>query len=175
MKLKDFLELVNYQVSDTSQYQWSCFGYNAVTFDHWNGVHGIGGRSITAIFDTVTTEVYEMQAWDYSANREYRWIKPEYVEAQRAESISRGISFEESMDGRLFIDLDMEEDILEKATAIFAGVAYDTRVMVPIDLPDDLLCAAMRLAHEQDITLNEYVEQILKQEMDRLRGSDLQQ
>ena len=172
MKLKDFLELVNYQITDTSKFQWKCFGDTAATFEYWNGIHDFSGHSISVVFDTVTTEVYEMQAWDYSANREYRWINPEYTDFLRGEFISRSISFEESMDGRLFIDLDLEEDILEKARAIYAGKEYDTRVMVSIDLPDDLLYAAMRLAHEQDITFNEYIEQILKQEMDRLKGTD---
>ena len=55
--------------------------------------------------------------------------------------------------------------MLEKAAAIVNGEDYDTRVQVPLDLPDSLLNKLFRLAHEQDVTLNEYIETILKTEL----------
>ena len=41
------------------------------------------------------------------------------------------------------------------------GNEYDTRVMVPVDLDDDTLMKLFTIAHEQDITLNQLVENIL--------------
>lgn len=170
MKLKDFMELVNYQITDSSKFEWNCYGPNAVSFDYWNGIHGSGGRSIQVVFDSVTSQVYEMQAWDYKADREYRWINPMYIDSVKEESVERGVSFESSFDGRSFIDLDLEQDILEKASAIYAGREYDTRIMISVELSDQELFAAMRSAHEQDITLNDYIERVLQQEVNRLKN-----
>ena len=43
----------------------------------------------------------------------------------------------------------------------------DDRVDVQIDIPDDVLFQLMLAAHEQDITLNQMVEQILRQELEK--------
>jgi hypothetical protein len=51
---------------------------------------------------------------------------------------------------------------LEKAQAIISGNEYDTRVQVPLTLDDDQLFDLMKLAHNSDLTLNELVEDILR-------------
>lgn len=170
MKVKTFFEMVGYQVTDSYKFLWQCFGPNATGIEYWNGKHGDEGCSVSVVFDAMTAEVYEMQAWDYSTNREYRWFAPGCANLAKEEAASRNLDYEESIDGRHFIDLDLEEDILEKAHAIYAGEEYDTRVMVNIDLPDDLLHTAMRTAHEMDITLNQYIERILVAEIKRLKN-----
>lgn len=42
----------------------------------------------------------------------------------------------------------------------------DNRVIMKIDLEQDLLFQLMLLAHEQDITLNQLVERILREYID---------
>jgi predicted HicB family RNase H-like nuclease len=161
--LKDFMECTQYKVTEGSTYGWKCYGPNAYNMDYWNQKYDEDGHTVNVIFDTKTQVVYEMQAWDYSNHREYRWIHPDYVEAHKAEAKSRGVDFEESIDGSKFIDLDVEEDILEKAAAIAAGEEYDTRVLVTLDLDDDTKFLLMTKAHEADMTLNHYVEHILRE------------
>jgi predicted HicB family RNase H-like nuclease len=43
----------------------------------------------------------------------------------------------------------------------------DNRVIIGLELEQDLLYQLMLMAHEQDITLNQLVEQILRQYLDR--------
>ena len=112
-----------------------------------------------------------MQAWDFDAQREYRWIHPDYLEAYRKEAKSRGIKRRKSIDDRKYIDLEVAEDILGKSRSIFLGEEYDTRVIVPLDLEDDLLFQLMKLAHEADMTLNDFVAYILRQEIDKAKNA----
>jgi hypothetical protein len=46
--------------------------------------------------------------------------------------------------------------------SIKAGEDYDTRVSVPLELENDEMFELMKMAHEQDLTLNEFVEQLLR-------------
>jgi predicted HicB family RNase H-like nuclease len=43
----------------------------------------------------------------------------------------------------------------------------DNRVIIGLELEQDLLYQLMLMAHEQDITLNQLIEQILRQYLDR--------
>jgi len=78
-----------------------------------------------------------------------------------AEALSRGVDFKQAWDAVNYVDLEDDEDFCEKAEAIRDGIEYDTRVSVPLTVPDDVLFELMKRAHEQDITLNQLVEQIL--------------
>ena len=62
---------------------------------------------------------------------------------------------------RFFTD-PMRADIIEKARAIVNGEEYDNRVQVNIELPEEDINVLMKMAHEQDITLNNLIENILK-------------
>jgi hypothetical protein len=171
--LKQFMECIDYKITEGSDYCWKCFGDNAYQIDSWNGETGIQGHSIHVVFDTVTQFVYELQAWDYSTQRYYRWISPDYVDAVKAEAAARNVEFEDACDGVDFIDLDMEEDILEKAEAIANDEPYDTRCQISLDLPDETIFILMKLAHEADMTLNAYVEQILRYAIERSKSDKL--
>jgi macrodomain Ter protein organizer (MatP/YcbG family) len=65
-----------------------------------------------------------------------------------------------------WIDLEVEEDFLEKAKAMFNGQEFDTRVQVPIDLDDRLMLKLCMQAHERDITLNKMIEILLQETID---------
>jgi len=49
-------------------------------------------------------------------------------------------------------------------------MSTDNRVIIGVELEQDLLYQLMLMAHEQDITLNQLVEQILRQYLDRETG-----
>lgn len=169
ISLKDFMECVEYNISETSEYMWNCYGPNAMSMDYWNDRHDDGGVSINIVFDKKNQTVYEMQAWDYSSGREYRWIDPDVKDIVEAESNQRGIPFSTSIDDRKFIDLETAEDILDKARAIFLGETYDERIQVPLTLGDDELLQLMRMAHEADMTLNKFVEKVLLEQIEKLK------
>jgi hypothetical protein len=164
--IKDFMETVDYRITEGSDYLWDCFGHSAYTLDSWNGRHDDEGYTVTIVFDTVTQVVYQMEAWDYRREREYRWINPEFKSAFEKESEHRSISATESIDARHFIDLEIKEDMLAKARAIVLGEEYDTRITIPIDIPDAELLEYMKLAHEMDMKFNDFVEMALRNAID---------
>jgi hypothetical protein len=170
INLKQWMELVNYRITEGSEYGWQCYGANAYQIDSWNGEQD--GHSFTITFDTKTQEVYEVQAHDYANNRAYRVINPDYAKANKKEAKQRGVSRREAWDDVDYVDLETDADWLSKAQAIFAGKEYDTRVSVPLDIEDDLIFEMMKQAHEHDITLNQYVELILKKVIDKEESFD---
>lgn len=160
--LKTYLEIVDYRITEGCEYTWSCYGSDAHTLTAWNGLHIKGGWSTNIVFDTKTQTVYEVEVCDYSNNRAYRLINPEFVLAHKKEAKDRDLDFSEAWDDVKYTDLETVEDWIEKAQAIVAGKDYDTRVQVPLDLPDDVMFQMMKMAHERDLTLNEFAEDMLR-------------
>jgi hypothetical protein len=158
--MREFMELIEYRITEGSEYNWPCYGRDAYCLDSWNGDHD--GHSFGIIFDTRTQTVYEVTANDYRHNRAYRVINPDYVAAHRREADSRNADSRAAWDGVDYVDLEVCQDWLNKAQAIAQGLDYDTRVSVPVELEDHELFELMRRAHERDITLNQLVEEILR-------------
>ena len=157
--LKQWMDAVDYRITEGSKYLWSCFGDNAYTFDSCQRY-----RSASIIIDTKTQEVYQTTVYDYANERAYRMINPIYARAYRDECTSRDCA-DTAWDEVKYVDLDMNDDFLEKMAAIIAGEDYDTRVEVPLTLDNDQLFELMKLAHQQDITLNQLVEKVLVAEI----------
>lgn len=158
--LKDFMETVDYRVTEGSNYMWQCYGPNAYRLDSWDGNQD--GHSVSIVFDTQTQEVYESSVYDYKNERAYRIINPEYKDRHDDEALSRDVNLKEAWDNVEYVDLDVEEDFLEKAEAIVNDVEYDTRVKVPVNFTDEELLTYMKMAHERDMTFNEFVEEALR-------------
>ena len=168
LKIKDFMEIINYRITEGSDYGWQCFGNNAYSLDSWDGRHE-DGHSLSITFDTQTQVVYSVEACDYKNNRAYRLINPLFRVAHAAEVKHRDISDQawedDNGDPVNWTDLEADEDFEEKANAIAAGEDYDTRVSIPIDLPEDELMVIFKMAHEADMTFNDYVEKILREKL----------
>jgi hypothetical protein len=165
MELKDYFEAIEYKITEGSDYLWQCYGPNAHQLDSQTEDY-----TINVIFDKVNQTVYQLEAWDYRTDRYYRWINPSYLEAFKDECTEREIDYRNAIDTTNFVDLELATDLLEKARAIMADEAYDTRVQVPLDLDDDLLFDLMKMAHEHDVTLNQMVEVILRQVIEQNSG-----
>jgi hypothetical protein len=159
--VKEFMEIIEYRITEGSQYMWQCYGPHAYRLDSWSGDQD--GHSISVVFDTQTQEVYETSAYDYRNNRAYRLINPDYKAGHDNEAVGRGVAANQAWDEVDYIDLDTDDDFIQKALSIVAGEDYDTRVDVPLRLDDDQLFELMKLAHEQDLTLNQLVENVLRE------------
>jgi len=160
--MKEWMELVDYKITEGGEYGWSCYGPNAYCLDSWNGVHGKGGYSFSIVFSTKTQKVYEVTMCDYTNNRAYRMIAENKQKKHRKESTERGVNLNEAWDNVDYIDLDVDDDFFQKALAIRAGESYDTRVQIPVDFSDEELLQYMKMAHERDMTFNEFVEEALR-------------
>ena len=165
--LKEFMELVDYRVTEGSEYCWECFGSNAYSLSYWNQDHN--GHSICIIFDTRTHEVYTVEACDYKHDRAYRLINPDYKTAHNNEAVGRNVDTNQAWDDVDYVDLDVDDDFIQKALAIIAGQDYDTRVSVPVNFTDEELLTYMKLAHERDITFNQLVEEALQAAIDEYK------
>jgi hypothetical protein len=162
--LKQFMETVDYRITEGSTYQWQCFGPNAYTLDSWNGEQD--GHTVSIIFDTRDQTVYQAMAYDYSRERAYRMTNPDFKAEFDRECEDRDILDQawELDDGTpvKYVDLDVVEDFMDKARAIVSDEDYDTRVQVPVEFTDDELLKYMKMAHERDMTFNEFVEEALR-------------
>lgn len=156
--MKEWLELVDYKITEGSEYNWDCYGPNSYSLDS-NGCGG--GYNFGIVFSTKTQKVYEVCVCDYINNRAYRMINLNNVEKHRKEATERGISLNQAWDEVEYVDLEVNDDFIQKGLSIKNGKDYDTSVLVTIDLSDDLLLQAALEAHKQNITLNEYINLIL--------------
>jgi hypothetical protein len=164
--LKEWMEVVEYRVTEGSTFCWQCYGPNAYSLDSWDGDHD--GRSFTIIFDTKTQTVYEVQSHDFKNDRAYRRINPDFKDQRDSESTERDVSLDEAWDDVNYVDLESDDDWIQKALAIAAGEDYDTRVSIPIDLPEEELMVLFKMAHERDMTFNDFIEQVLREQLERL-------
>ena len=161
LSLKEWMEIVQYRITEGSDLHWSCYGHNVYCLDSWNGEQD--GHSFSIIFDTKTQEVYEVQAHDYVHQRAYRLINPAYAEQYRKEAKSRNVLENQAWDDVEYVDLEVDDDFIQKCLAIREGEDYDTRVSVPVDFTDEELLKYMKLAHERDMTFNQLVEEALRE------------
>jgi hypothetical protein len=158
--MKEWMELVSYRITEGSDYMWQCYGSNAYALDSWNGEQD--GHSFTVIFDTRNQTVYEVQAHDYVHNRAYRMINEDFRKKNKKEAKRRDIDKNEAWENVDYVDLDVVDDFIQKCLAIRSGEDYDTRVQVPVDFTDEELLQYMKMAHERDMTFNEFVEEALR-------------
>jgi hypothetical protein len=161
--LKEFMQVVDYRITEGSDYTWPCFGDLArpYSLSAWNGDHD--GWSFNIVFDTGSQEVYIVEACDYLHQRAYRIINPVWQTAYKRYAQTHNAEYaDQAWDSVDFVDLESDNDWIEKARAIVAGEDYDTRVSIPLDIPEEELMVLFKAAHERDITFNQLVEEALK-------------
>jgi len=171
--MQEWMELVDYKITEGSEYGWSCYGPNAYQLSSWNGIHGKGGYSFNIVFSTKTQKVYEVEVCDYTNNRAYRMIAENKREKHSKESKSRDVELNKAWDDVEYVDLDVDEDFLEKSQAIVLGEDYDTRVMMSLELPNDIIVQAALAAHERDITLNDYINLALAELVNKVKSGEV--
>jgi len=166
--LKEFLETIDYRITEGSEYCWNCYGENTHRLESTD----LSRHTVTCVFDTKEHFLYEMEAWDYTNNRTYRWLHPDFVKAYKKECKKHNVDFKNAFDDVNYIDLETAEDMMSKARAIIAGEDYDTRIEVPLTLQDDQLFELMKLAHTRDLTLNQMVEEMLRSAIEHHKIED---
>ena len=164
--LKDYLEVIDYRITEGSDFTWDSFGSQAYSLSAWNGEQD--GWSFNCVFDLKDQTVYMVEACDYKRQRAYRLINPEYRDCYIATgAMIAGNLRDQAWDDINFTDLEDDDDWIQKSLAIIADEDYDNRVDVPLTLPDDQIFALMKEAHRQDITLNQLIEKILRAEIEK--------
>jgi hypothetical protein len=168
MKLSQINEAMNHRITSGSEYQWNCYP-DARFLDYESDF-----AHVSILYSTTDQTVYQAEvsvkreAWDED-KKPYRWLNPDYKDSLYKESEKRQVDTDIAWDDVKWIDLEMEEDFLEKATAIFNGEECDTRVKIEFDLDDRSILKLATEAHKRDITLNKMIEIILQEVIDRHR------
>jgi len=170
--IKEWMELTDYKITEGSDYGWSCYGPNSFTLDSWNGVHGAGGYSFSIVFSTKTQKVYEVSVCDYTNDRAYRMIAENKRVKHSKEAEARNVNLNEAWDCVDYVDLEVDDDFIQKCLAIKAGEDYSTDISVPIDLPDDLLMFAFKAAHAENMTFNDWMNKMLKSFIDKVEKGE---
>jgi hypothetical protein len=80
------------------------------------------------------------------------------------------VPLDEAWENVDYVDLEANDDWIQKAQAIVAGEDYDTRVSIPIDLPEEELMVLFKMAHDRDMTFNDFIEQVLREQLERLKA-----
>lgn len=158
--LKEWMELCDYRITEGDHYGWRCFGDNAHSLSSWNGRQD--GWSMNIVFDTKTQETYVVEACDYARQRAYRIISADHKNEHDAMARIHDVNGDLAWDDVNYVDLEDDDDFIEKAQAIRDGKDYDTRVKIPVNFPDDVLLTLMKQAHDADITFNQHMVNILK-------------
>lgn len=168
MKLAQINEALNHQITGGSEYGWHCFP-DARFLDYESEY-----AHVSVLYSTTDQTVYQA---DTSIKRDmwskdekpYRWTNPLFKDAYLNEAKERNIDPDQAWDDVKWVDLEVDEDFLEKAHAMFNGEEWDDRIQVPIDLDDDLILQLAMEAHKRDITLNKMVEMILQEAIDQYK------
>ena len=162
MHLKKVNEALQHKITGGSEYYWHCWP-NPRWLDYESEY-----AHASVVFNTETQEIYTAEICDKEHKyKPYRWLNPAYKQAMIDEAKDRVIDPNQAWDDTDWYDLETTEDWLEKASAIFTGQEFDTRVQVPLNLEKDELYKLMTMAHEHDVTLNKMVEIILQEMIDR--------
>jgi hypothetical protein len=169
MKLNQINEAMNHKITGGSEYQWQCFP--DARFLDYESEHA----HVSILYSTVDQIVYQADAsikrevWpdDKRFDKPYRWTNPIFKDAYINESKERNIDPDQAWDDVKWVELEVAEDFLEKAQAMFNGDEWDSRIQVPLNLDDDLLLQLAMEAHKRDITLNKMVEIMLIEVINR--------
>jgi hypothetical protein len=166
MHLSKVNETLSHRICSGSEYGWKCYP-DSRYLDYESDF-----AYVSVIYSTIDQTVYQAEvsvkreAWDED-KKPYRWLNPEYQNAFYKESKKRNVDPNQAWDDVKWIDLEVESDWLEKAKAIFNGLAFDGRVQVELDLKDDEILKFALEAHKRDITLNKLVEIVLQEAIDK--------
>jgi len=166
--MKEWMELVDYRITEGGDYGWNCYGSNAYQLSSWDGLHDKGGWSFNIVFSTKTQKVYEVSVCDFTNDRAYRMIAENKRKKHIKEAKARDVNLNEAWDDVEYVDLEVDDDFIQKCLAIKEGREYSTDVSIPLDLPDDLLMFAFKAAHAEDMTFNDWMNKMLKGYIDEV-------
>jgi len=155
--MKQWMELVDYKITEGSDYYASGDNVKPLyMLSSWNGDNN--GWSFSIAFDPKDNQkVYFVEACDYKNNRAYRLTERDcFINLEK-----------EAWDDCEFTYLEVVDDFIEKSLAIKKGLKYDTRIQIPLDLDEKTMFELMKIAHESDITLNQQVEKVIREMIDR--------
>lgn len=158
MKLDLVLSKIEYNVGEVSEFLWKSLGDCRIWAFNNIDNEEVGTFVVNKFGDVLALEVYHTR--DDEETVCYRWIQENHREEYLKEDLENSFGFNEDEKTK-FIDLDEEEDCLEKLKAIVNLEDFDSRISVVIDIDDSDFIQISKMAHNADITFNQQVNLIL--------------
>ena len=155
MKFKEIVNAVSEKISGSSQFLWNCYGQNVLIYDF----NDSSGFNVGGFVANTEGRVFEINV-TYEDDV-YYWVDPEFIDALEREKLEKIVI---APDYKEILVLE-EEDILQKVRAICNGEFFDKRLMVKMELENDLFLSLAKMAHEKDVTLNEFICSVLEKKM----------
>jgi hypothetical protein len=168
MDLKQINEAMDHRITGGTEYGWS--SWPDARFLEYESEYAY----VSVVFNSKSQMIYQAEVscksdmWTNEPEpKPYRWLNPHTKQAMLDEAASRGVDKSNAWDDVNWVDLETSDDFLEKAKLIFNGVQnFDTRIKVPVEIDDTILFKLMVEAHENDVTFNQLVAQILRKAID---------
>jgi hypothetical protein len=172
------LDICGYRIREATEFGWHCYGPNARAID-FSLDYRLDADVVSAVFDTVTLRVYEMDVFAENAKGRvyYRWIDPDYIHAYRKETEALGLgeTFDLVYEAETiqasprwtFVD---EETLVQKAREILQTDTEETNSVegsgttaLTMEIENSTLFQMMLDAHALDMTLNSYVNGVMRE------------
>lgn len=167
MHINEVFKAISFRILNSSEFLYKCFGENHPRSFEFTDCNNRPCGNFTA---DCFGRVYEVVV-DPNNGSCYRWVDPNFKDGLFEETKNHGADPTNAWDDVYFTELEVEEDILTKLEAICNGLTFDDRIMVPVDLDDATFASIARMAHERDITLNQMMEIIIQEEINRVSSS----
>ena len=119
-------------------------------------------------FDPAYHEVYQIDVIILGDDiARHRWVNPKYIERYHNNN------FEYQIDDKHIKEVYKEHTplkILDIARDAVDGITYnnDGTVNIPLDMTDAEIALIARAAHAEDITINEFMNKVVKEELDKV-------
>lgn len=161
MKLEQILPLIEYKISEGTDYLWPCFGEQCWQLSFLD----VEGRELGQLVHNRSGEVLFI-AFTYVDNSKYtayHWVEPECKEAYLKECAKREVDINRYDSDNLSIELELQEDVFQKLAAIYKMEIFDKRILVSMELPEKTLESLNLMAQENNRTLDDEVNHLLSE------------
>ena len=115
--VSDWMEAIDYRITEGFDYNWNCFGENVIELNSWDGDHS--GFSTDIVFNNKTKHIYAIDLCDFGNEKAWRYIDPEYREQYLSEAKNwmvdperEDIAWEGEKGDVLYDDRELEEIIM---------------------------------------------------------------
>lgn len=162
MKFYQIAKLVQFNFTEVTQFLWNSFGPNIKAFDFEcpsliSDSNLFGTIYVNHKGDVLYGNISITHSDSYLS---HMWVHPEFIQPFIKEHEDRGFPFNNEQ----AIILDSSQDFISKLKEHTESPEGN----ITVELDDDVILYITKAAHEQDITFNDMVNQILETHMKEL-------
>lgn len=164
MNISQLMETFDFKMKGSQgAYLWTCYPNARIVDFESEFAHASG------IYSTASQTMYEVEIDSKNGEHEspFRWINPEFKDAYVKEAESRNINPKIAWDGIKYVEIDDFTEFLSVAKQVFNGVKPETEI--DLELDHDVLFHHLLAAHEQNITFNEHISNVLRRELETIK------